>query len=132
MKEKREQMQREREENKRYIQMVLDKDERDNREQKEKAESTRAKLVALQKFQKMQAGEEDVGSGSATGARSSVFNAASKGRRGKAVGGPMNLEEVRMNKQLLKEMAAMKKQTANHSQGGMSSMGMSPQKCEAV
>ena len=32
MKEKCEKMQRQREENKRYIQMVLDKDERDNRE----------------------------------------------------------------------------------------------------
>lgn len=80
----------------------------------------------------MQAGEEEVGSGSMTGGRSSVFNAASKGRRGKAIGGPMNVEEIRMNKQLLKEMAMLKKATANNSQGGMSSMGMSPQKSEAM
>ena len=33
-----------------------------------------------------------------------------KAKRGKNIGGPMNLEEIRMNKGLLKEIAAMKKQ----------------------
>lgn len=75
----------------------------------------------------MQAGEEEVGSGSISGGRSSVFPGA-KGKKSKAIGGPMNVEEIRMNKELLKEMAMLKKATANNSQGGLSSMGMSPQK----
>ena len=109
MKEKKDLMMKEREENKKYIQMVLDKDERDRKEQKDKEASTRARLVELSKFQKVQAGEMIIDDGnSAHGAVSSMVG--SKLKKGKNIGGPMNLEEIRMNKGLLKEIAAMKKQ----------------------
>ena len=50
-------MLKEREETKKYIQMVLDKDERDRKNDKDKEANTRAKYQELQKFQRVQAGE---------------------------------------------------------------------------
>lgn len=47
MKEKRDFAIKEREENKKFIQMVLDKDEKDRKDQKDKDANTRARLVEL-------------------------------------------------------------------------------------
>ena len=48
-------------------------------------------------------------------------------RRGKAAGGPMNIEELRMNKGLLKEVSKMKRQyntSVDHEGAGSSHLGM--------
>ena len=129
MKEKRDIMLKEREENKKYIQMVLDKDERDRKNDKDKEANTRAKYQELQKFQRVQAGEIADFDAASAQALSSIVGG--KSRKGKNIGGPMNLEEIRMNKGLLKEIAAMKKQQTI-SQGKGSTMGMSPPKSDVL
>ena len=108
------------EDNKKFIQMVLDQDQSYNVAQKEKKKQLFEKQKDLQRFQRLQAGElvdpEDGTSQSALKA-TSVGTKGMAGRRLKAMGGPMQIEEIRMNKGLLKEISKMKKDQIHTDRG---------------
>merc|ERR1719313_3049172 len=91
--------------------MIMDQDDRDNEMERNKVEATRKMNKEVLQFQRMQAGEvvpkEGDGANSVYGVGSHVSYAMKK--RAKHIGGPMNQEEIRMNKELLKEIAKMKK-----------------------
>ena len=104
--------------------MVLDQDDSYNKLQREKAEATRQKAKALLAFQRVQAGEfviehpaDNASSKYAPSTQPGVGGWNSKKARAKGIGGPMNQEEIRMNKGLLKEISKMKKFAAAESQG---------------
>ena len=106
MEEKRKRRHDEMEDNKKFVKMVIDSDETYNREQREKEQRTFKKLQELQRFQRIQMGELPVDEN----AQGSVdASSITKRRKRQAVGGPMNLEEQRMNKNILKEISQMKR-----------------------
>lgn len=129
--EKKTALENEREGNKKFIKMVLDQDDSYNKLQREKAEATRKKAKELLAFQRVQAGEFIVepATDNASSKYAPSTNAGAVGwkrARSKGLGGPMNQEEIRMNKGLLKEISKMKKQNAAESMGtspGKSSPG---------
>ena len=86
--------------------MVIQKDEEDKRNEKEKQRKLFEKQRELQKFQKIQMG---VIVPDSADPREASLMSSSKKKRGK-VGGPMNVEEIRMNKELLKEISKLKKE----------------------
>lgn len=108
------------EDNKKFIQMVLDQDQSYNAAQKEKKKLMFMKQKELMRFQRLQAGElvdpEDDTSQSAMKA-TSIGTKAIAARRLKPVGGPMQIEEIRMNKGLLKEISKMKKDQIHTDRG---------------
>lgn len=96
--------------------MVLDQDQTYNLAQKEKKKKEFEKKKELMRFQKVQAGElytsdqDDDGSLSRMKAVSVNTKMTVGGRKSKLVGGPMQIEEIRMNKGLLKKIARMKRE----------------------
>ena len=83
------------EKNKVYIQMVLDRDELDKRTQQDKDQKNLEKRKDLQRFNKKSLGDSDE-----KGSVLSSNQKLSRARKAK-LGGPMVLEEIRMNKSLL-------------------------------
>ena len=86
--------------------MVLDQDENYKKNLLEKNYKDLQKRKEYQKFQKLQMGDLTNENGDP-----SVLSSINKKVRGKKaqLGGPMQLEEIRMNKNLLKEINKMKK-----------------------
>ena len=101
------------EDNKKFVKMVIDRDEQDRKEQREKEQKTFKKLQELQRYQKIQMGElpvtDDI-------AQSFDNTSITKKRKRQQVGGPMNLEEQRMNKDILREISEMKKKQVRSAQ----------------
>ena len=87
--------------------MVLDQDEQHKKNQAEKNEKDKKKMKDLMMFQKVQMGELPP-----SAFEGSVVSSVNKRQRAKKaqLGGPMQLEEIRMNKGLLKEINQMKKE----------------------
>lgn len=114
MEEKRRINELEKENNQRYVKMVIDRDEKDNQEMRHKNELALQRRIEIQKYQRLQMGEltqDDVSAGGGT--TSIPMSIGGKRRHGNSkakLGGPMHLEEIRMNKNLLKEISRIKKQ----------------------
>lgn len=77
-------------------------------------------MIEIMKFQKVQMGELP-----ANAHEGSVISSVNKKFRGKKaqLGGPMLLEEIRMNKGLLKEINLMKKEQTQTNRGNSPSRG---------
>lgn len=84
-------------EDKHYVQMVTETDKRHKMEEIQKLRDQQQKLKEVQQYQLSQIGDHNESQG------------LSPGQRKHRLGGPMNLEEMRMNKQLLKNIQQSKK-----------------------
>ena len=93
--------------NKEYVAQVIAQDEREKAQIKEKQQKHQTQLKEIAKFQRIQMGElptapqynKDAGS---------VTTLNPKNKRNTQIDGPMNNEEIKMNKQLLQEIYELK------------------------
>ena len=102
--EKREAKQRELQDNKKYIQMVMEQDQKANDDMKRKKIEQRTRDLEIQKYQRMQMGEPIEADKPELGSPS-----VSSITKRKRQGGPMTADELRLNKSLLQEISHMKK-----------------------
>lgn len=92
--------------------MVIDQDKKAKEEQKAKKDRLRNETKQIQQFNYQQSGEyiSSEAYGNAAVETGSHCTSLNKKKRINAGGGPMNMEEARFNKGLLKEISMMKKQ----------------------
>jgi len=97
--------------NKEYVAQVIAKDEKDRADQKEKDRNYIEKMKAIQKFQKMQMGEVEASKELKYNPDAGSLVVGGKQDKAKRyLDGPMNNEEIKMNRQLLQEIGQLKKQ----------------------
>ena len=107
--EKREAKQRELQDNKKYIQMVMEQDQKANDDMKRKKIEQRTRDLEIQKYQRMQMGEPIEADKPELGSPSVSSITKRKNKLIKRQGGPMTADELRLNKSLLQEISHMKK-----------------------
>lgn len=94
--------------NQKYIKMVISQDENDIKKQKDEDQRGAIKRKEIQKIQKMQimglASPDNKGASDVASSLNSVLK-----RKGANVGSHMSVEELRMNKGILKEISKKKK-----------------------
>lgn len=108
--------------NRKYMKLVVEQDERDKNEQKEAERKAAEKRMAVKRFQLMQIngeaiapqfnnlfGEDQNGAGGAKGALSPRSAGSINPRRVAKNAPGMSIEELRLNKALLKEISQRKK-----------------------
>ena len=131
MEEKRRYNELEQENNKRFVKMVIDRDEKDNQDIKEKNQQALQRRIEIQKYQRLQMGEFTSDEQSIGGATSIPMSIGGKRRPGNSkakLGGPMHLEEIRMNKNLLKEISKIKKQGRTTDRPGLNDSSIQMEK----
>jgi hypothetical protein len=120
MEEKRKQREDEVHQNKKYVQMVIDTDNMHKKEEADKVKRQQQKLKELQKFQMVQMGDMDYDLTGDTPSRAGTRSVAAQNIKKKKLGGPMNIDELKMNRDLLRQINEAKKAEQTNSSASKS------------